>query len=188
MRQITMPDLCLRAFGKKDAAAFASIARESALHADRWMGWCHPHYTEAQALEWFAVCAQERAFQTAYEFGIFNKESGELSGAAGINMIDRIHRRCNLSYWVAPRWQGQGIATTVVSALTQYAFTELGLLRVELVIALDNLASRRVADKAGAQLECLARNRLYLNGSAVDAAMYSLIPGEVCRASCLIQT
>lgn len=188
MQQITISDLCLRAFEKKDAAAFAAMVRDTAMSADQSMDWCHPDYTEAQALEWFAVCAQERAFQSAYEFGIFNKESGELSGAAGINMIDRICRRCNLSYWVAPRWQGQGIATTVASALTQYAFSELQLFRVELVMAMTNLASRRVADKAGAQFEGLARHRLYLNGSSVDAAIYSLIPGEVRIASCLTYT
>ncbi|MBC3811895.1 GNAT family N-acetyltransferase [Undibacterium aquatile] len=55
------------------------------------------------------------------------------------------------------------------------------------MIAIANLASRRVADKVGAQLECLARNRLHLNGNSVDAAVYSLIPGEVRAASCLIQ-
>lgn len=183
-----MPDIFLRALEKNDAAAFAAIARESAINADPWMGWCDRQYTEEQALEWFAVCTQERAFQTGYEFGVFDKESGQLLGAAGVNMIDRIHQRGNLSYWVAPRWQGQGIATTVASFLTQYAFTELRLLRVELVIAIANLASRRVADKVGAQLECLARNRLRLNGNSVDAAVYSLIPGEVRAASCLIQT
>jgi RimJ/RimL family protein N-acetyltransferase len=64
----------------------------------------------------------------------------------------------------------------------------LQLFRVELVMAMTNLASRRVADKAGAQFEGLARHRLYLNGSSVDAAIYSLIPGEVRIASCLTYT
>jgi hypothetical protein len=89
MQQITISDLCLRAF-EKDAAAFAAMVRDTAMSADQSMDWCHPDYTEAQALEWFAVCAQERAFQSAYEFSIFNKESGELSGAAGINMMGHL--------------------------------------------------------------------------------------------------
>ncbi|WP_423709220.1 hypothetical protein [Undibacterium sp. WLX3042] len=65
----------MRAFEKKDAAAFAAMVRDTAMSADQSMYWCHPDYTEAQALEWFAVCAQERAFQTAYEFGIFTIKS-----------------------------------------------------------------------------------------------------------------
>ena len=39
-----------------------------------------------------------------------------------------------------------------------------------------NLASRAVAERIGAQFECIARNRLILRGRPVAAAVYSLVP------------
>jgi len=48
---------------------------------------------------------------------------------------------------------GQGIATAAVRLVAQCAFEDLGLRRLELLIAVDNLASRRVAEKVGATFE-----------------------------------
>jgi RimJ/RimL family protein N-acetyltransferase len=41
-----------------------------------------------------------------------------------------------------------------------FAFAKTGLTRLEIVAQAGNLRSQRVAEKAGATLECLARNRL----------------------------
>ena len=43
----------------------------------------------------------------------------------------------------------------------------------------DNRASCRAAEKAGARFECYARNRLLLHGAWHEAAVYSLVPGDV---------
>ncbi len=49
---------------------------------------------------------------------------------------------------------GQGIATAAVRLIARFGFEDLGLLRLlELLIAADNLASRRVAEKVGATFE-----------------------------------
>jgi len=60
------------------------------------------------------------------------------------------------------------------------AFRDLRLARVEIVGAADNGPSRRVAEKAGAVLEGLARNRLPIHGVPVTAAaVHSLVPADV---------
>ncbi len=45
----------------------------------------------------------------------------------------------------------------------------------------DNTASRRVAEKLGATLECIARNRLMAWGRPHDAAVYSLTTADLQR-------
>lgn len=42
-----------------------------------------------------------------------------------------------------------------------------------------NTASRRAAEKAGAQFECVARSRLQLKGRSYPAAVYSLIKSDL---------
>jgi hypothetical protein len=50
----------------------------------------------------------------------------------------------------------------------------------EIVAAMDDVASRRAAQRAGATLECVAHNRLLRRGVPIAAAVHSLVPGELC--------
>jgi RimJ/RimL family protein N-acetyltransferase len=73
----------------------------------------------------------------------------------------------------------KGVAIAAARLAARFAFRELSLTRVELVALVDNIASRRVAEKLGATLEGVARNRLVHNGVPFAAAMYSLVPGDI---------
>jgi RimJ/RimL family protein N-acetyltransferase len=56
---------------------------------------------------------------------------------------------------------------------------ELGLHRIEIVVAVGNRASQRVAEKVDATYEVVLRHRLRLGETPVDAHMYSLLPDDV---------
>jgi RimJ/RimL family protein N-acetyltransferase len=47
--------------------------------------------------------------------------------------------------------------------------------RVEIVVAVGNHASERVARKSGALHECVARNRLWIRDQPVAASVFSLV-------------
>ena len=63
--------------------------------------------------------------------------------------------------------------------LAHFGFETLALNRIEIVVAVGNLASERVAQKSGALLECVARNRLLIHGVPVPASVFSLVPGPL---------
>jgi RimJ/RimL family protein N-acetyltransferase len=69
-----------------------------------------------------------------------------------------------------------GIATTATLLLSDFGFKQLNLNRIEILVAIENKASQRVAVKAGAMREGLLRNRLLLYGKIHEAVMFSLIP------------
>lgn len=168
--------LLLRPFAATDAEPFSAAVRESVDSMQRWMPWCRHDYGPAQALDWFADCQQTRDAGSAFEFGIFCQHSGVLLGGAGLNDLRPQHRYGNLGYWVRQTRQRQGVATRCVQALATHAFMQLGLQRVEIVVALGNLASEAVALKSGALREGVARNRLHLHGQPVAAHVFSLVP------------
>jgi RimJ/RimL family protein N-acetyltransferase len=60
--------------------------------------------------------------------------------------------------------------------LVDFGFATLGLIRIEIVVAVGNFGSQRAAEKAGAYREGLLRNRIVQRGEARDAYMFSLIP------------
>lgn len=97
-------------------------------------------------------------------------------------MLSRIHpiNRCaELGYWVRSGRTGKGIATAAVVQAASIAFQDLGLKRVEMLIAIGNGRSQPVAEKAGAQREGVPRQRLWVGDQIFDAALYSLLPVDL---------
>jgi RimJ/RimL family protein N-acetyltransferase len=140
------------------------------------MPWCHDSYTADEARQWFTLSSQALADRSAFEMGIFCAQSAEFLGGVGLNQFNRLHNFCNLGFWVRESGQRQGIATRAARTLAEFGFRELGVTRIEIVAAEGNAASNGVAKKLGAQFECVARNRLILQGEPVAACVYSLIP------------
>jgi ribosomal-protein-serine acetyltransferase len=168
--------VCLRPFVAADAEAFARAARESASAVGRWMSWCHAGFSVDEARAWFAICAAELAAGSALELGIFAADGVELLGGIGLNHFIAEHKLCNLGYWVRESRQREGIATGAVCTIARFGFKDLGLMRIEIVVAEGNVASAGVARTAGALYEGLARNRLVVCGVSVPAWMFSMVP------------
>jgi RimJ/RimL family protein N-acetyltransferase len=123
---------------------------------------------------------QARAKGTAFAFVVFDLGDGDVLGRCGINFITRGPAFGNVGYWVRTSRRGQGIAPAAVRQLARFGFERVGLVRLELVIDVDNTASIRVAEKAGAVLEGVLRNRVVGQaGEPRQACMYSLIPERV---------
>ena len=100
-------------------------------------------------------------------------------GCVGINQINRVNLLANMGYWVRASRTGAGIASTAARLASRFGFASLGLARIEIVVLPDDGASRRVAEKVGAQYEGLARSRLLFGDETRDAAMHSLVRGDL---------
>ncbi len=169
-------DLTLRTFEQSDAPWFVGAVLESAETVGRFMPWAVKGYALQDALSWIDHCSQALARGEAYEVGIFQAGTGKLLGGCGLNQFNRAHNYCNLGYWVRQSAQRRGVATTAVKLLSSFAFQQLKLTRVEIVMAENNVASEAVARSAGALFERISRNRLLLPTGPIPGKMYSLVP------------
>lgn len=97
----------------------------------------------------------------------------------GLNFFNRVHQMANLGYWVRTSAAGRGIATQAARLVARFGFDQLGLHRIEILAAVDNIASQRVAEKVGAVREGVLRKRLLINSESRDAVMFSLLPEDV---------
>ncbi|WP_327238826.1 GNAT family N-acetyltransferase [Streptomyces sp. NBC_01317] len=84
-----------------------------------------------------------------------------------------------IGFWTDPAARGHGVATTAVGAVCGWAFRTLGLGVVEWRSEVGNEAARRVAEKAGFQVEATLRRRLVRRGERVDVWVGSLLPEDV---------
>ncbi len=171
--------IALSPFGDADPEIVYPAVRESIAVVSRWLPWCHPGYSIEESRAWIAECARNWESRTAYQLGIFTVADGSFAGSVGINHLVRTNRMGNLGYWLRTSQAGRGYATRAVRLAARYAFDELDLSRLEIVAIPANTASRRVAEKAGAHLECVARNRIVMHGQAYPAAVYSLVPEDL---------
>jgi RimJ/RimL family protein N-acetyltransferase len=98
---------------------------------------------------WLAGYESGRLDGTRDGFAIIEDPGGELVGVAVAPTIDRPARTVELGYVVSAAARGRGIATEALRELTAWAFAELDVLRIELVISSSNAASKRVAASCG---------------------------------------
>lgn len=84
-----------------------------------------------------------------------------------------------MGYWVDPRARNRGVATTAVRAVCQWAVTAAGVELIEWRCVAGNIASRRVAEKAGFLIEGTLRKRRVRDGVRVDEWVGSLLRDEV---------
>ena len=166
-------DVEIRRYSLDDAVAVAEAVRESVAELRPWMPWCHPEYSLEDSRSWLEAQALAFDSRTAFEFATVSA-GGRYLGGCGLNHIDEINHRANLGYWVRSAASRRGVATSAVRALRDWAFDNTNLIRLEIVIAVGNMASHRVAEKVGAVREGTLRRRLLLHGTAHDATMFSL--------------
>lgn len=77
-------------------------------------------------------------------------------------------RGAHIGYWVDQRYANLGIVTEAVKTMTEYAFSVLELHRIEINIRPENIASRRVAEKAGYVFEGERPRFLHIDGQWRD--------------------
>jgi RimJ/RimL family protein N-acetyltransferase len=169
-------DLFLRPFRLDDAPHLRCAVDESLTELKPWMSWAIDGYNEQTAREYITIARARWEEHTFYAFAVMR--GGDLLGACTLSSVHSIYRFCNLGYWVRTSCRGQGIAGRAAKLAARFAFERLGLIRVEIVIALGNHASIRVAKKIGAHDEGILLNRIVVGKSIYDAHMYSLLPSD----------
>lgn len=168
----------IRPFRIQDSRELYEAAWESSAALCSTMTWFRRDYTLRHAKLFVERSATEWAADARYDFAIIDAKDGAFCGSVGLSQIDRRHQFANVGFWVRRSRVGQGIATAAVQLITDFGLMELGLARLEFLVAQSNYASQRVAVKVGAKLEGTLRKRLTLSGVPEHALLFSLIKGE----------
>jgi RimJ/RimL family protein N-acetyltransferase len=174
--QLADTDILLRPFRLSDSIQLYEAVHESLKELKPWMSWATDGYSELTAREYITIARARWDEHTFYAFAITRRE--EILGACTLSSIHPVYHFCNLGYWVRTSCHGQGIAGRAAKLAARFAFEEIGLIRVEIVVAAGNLASIRVAEKIGAHDEGVLLNRMVVGKSIYDAHMYSLLPSD----------
>jgi len=86
--------------------------------------------------------------------------------------------RGEIGYLVAAPARGRGVATRAVRLVSDWAFAEYRIARIEILVHPDNLPSLRVAEDAGYVREGVLRDRIVGDRDRYDGVCFSLLPRD----------
>jgi RimJ/RimL family protein N-acetyltransferase len=164
----------LRPWRIEDVSAVAAACQDPEIA--RWLALVPQPYTEEDARFYVQDCID--APEDRRPFAITDASTGEVVGSIDMR-INRLQTG-HIGYWMTAEARGRGLTTAALRALSRWGIEDLGLGRVELVTDPENIASQRVAEKAGFQREGILRSMLLSrDGSRRDGVMFSLLPDEL---------
>ena len=177
---LTDGDLTLRPLSVADAAGWTEVRRRSAGWLQPWDA-TNPPDSGDEPMSFRAMVRHYRAeSRSGRSLALAVLINGEFAGQVTLGGIAWGSLRSGyIGYWIDQARAGQGYIPRAVALVTDYAFTRLGLHRVEINIRPENSASIRVVEKLGFRYEGLRERYLHIDGDWRDHYSFALCAGDV---------
>ena len=100
----------------------------------------------------------------------------QFAGVIGLVLQPDVYKKgAEIGYWIGEPFWGLGIATMALKLASEYAFDTLGLERLFAGVFEGNVASMRVLEKCGFQLEGISRKAVFKNNKLIDEHRYGKV-------------
>ena len=178
------PQLCirideeteLRIFEERHAQEVAELVDQNRTSLRKWLPWVDDSRSVEDSKAFIRSSLQQFAQNEGFQTGIWYKDT--FAGGIGYQGIDWIDRKVEIGYWLGESFQKKGLMTKACRTLIAYAFTELGLNKVEIHCATENIRSCAIPKRLGFTQEGILRDAQWLYDHFVDTVIYGLLARE----------
>jgi RimJ/RimL family protein N-acetyltransferase len=149
LKEIKTPRLILRPVAFGDEIPLNKAIHNSLEVLQRWQPWAQDPSMETTKnfIQW-GVLSWGAGGIAEFPMVVIHKDDQRIIGASGYNdRTDLSQGLYEIGYWCDVDYQGQGYVTEYVNALTRYALIVLGAKTVMIRMEVDNLKSKRVAER-----------------------------------------
>lgn len=177
VRRIDGEGVYLRAPEPRDYAEWAEVRDKSRNFLTPWEPtWAQDETSRGSYRYKLRRYVEDARDDKAHALFVFRDEDDALVGGVTLSNIRRgVAQTVSLGYWAGEMYAGRGYITAAVRAAVRYAFEDLDLHRVEAACQPDNIASRRVLEKAGFTQEGFAKAYLKINGAWRDHLLFGIV-------------
>ena len=146
----------------------------------RWIHQLPSPYAEKDAREYVVSTDAAWRERIGAFFAVVDCAECSLVGSIALHVLDPELANVEVGYWTAAPARGRGLTTRALRLLSRWALDEAGAQRVQLRADVLNVASLRVAEKAGFTREGTLRASGFNDRQSrrVDYAVFSLLPGD----------
>ena len=166
----------LRELAGEDAGSLYALVDGNRKHLRQWLAWVDMQQGPDDSGQFIEGARKNNKAGVALTLGI--EHEGEIAGVIGFPELDNGNRKASMGYWISSSHQGKGIISRSCERLIEYALTDLGLNRVEVRIAEDNVRSRRVAERIGLAYEGTCRQSAWLYDHFENLAIYAAVADQ----------
>jgi RimJ/RimL family protein N-acetyltransferase len=178
---LTSERLRLRPFEAADAADVHAVWQDERFVRTAPVDYPYADASLETAVQWCTSGMEERRLDgKGVGFAVEPRERGRLVGHVGLFGANWTAKVAEIHYWTAPWGRGNGYAAEAANAVARWALLDAGMARISLYAAVDNAASRHVAEAAGFTFEGVLRSAAPTrDGGRTDAALYSMIRDDL---------
>ena len=167
--------LRLEPLGPEHARDLWTATSSSLPELRRWLQWAR-EVDEASSRAFTERAPEDWAGGRDFAFAVL--AGGRLTGTIALH-APRIESLGEIGYWTRTDMRGRGYATEAAIAIVAFAFDRVGLYRLELRAGVENVASQRVAEKAGFRREGTLRQGCPISTTeGYDCHLYCLLAGD----------
>ena len=140
----------------------------------RYYPWCYRTEDDARAFVGLFLDWQREIPRRRYQLAITRGSDHRLIGNCGIRCNPDKVTQAELGYELNPDHWGQGYATEAAAAILEFAFRQLELQRITSWCIADNVASGRVLERLGFQMQRRSHAAEFFKGRWWDTLHYTL--------------
>jgi ribosomal-protein-serine acetyltransferase len=166
----------LRIYEERHAQEVAELVDQNRAYLRQWLPWLDNSRTVEDSRAFIRSSLQQFAQNEGFQTGIWYRD--KLAGGIGYHPIDWANRKVEIGYWLGESFQGRGLMTKACRTLITYAFVELGLNKVEIHCATDNIRSCAIPKRLGFIQEGILRDGEWLYDHFVDLIVYGMLARE----------
>ncbi len=171
-------DFVIRAYMCGDESLLSESVTISYDHLKQFMPWAKHTQTIGESQSVIAKAMANYSRTEDFMLGIFSPDETTQWGGTGFHLREGPleTRSAEIGLWIRAEFAHQGMGTRVLSAMLNWGFTAWPWERLTWRCDADNIASARVAEKCGMQLEGRLRgHRRKEDGSRVDTLCYAAL-------------
>ncbi len=142
----------------------------------QWLPWLDNNRYFQNTIDFIKISQIQYERNETVQFALMYK--GKVAGVVGFHRIDWLNRSTSIGYWLGEQYQGKGLITKSCSTVLDYSFGRMGLNRIEIRCATENLKSRAIPKRLGFKEEGLIREAEWLYDHFVDHVVYGMLESE----------
>ncbi|WP_030243957.1 MULTISPECIES: GNAT family N-acetyltransferase [unclassified Streptomyces] len=166
--------LLLRPWRDADAPAVHEVFQDPVMH--QWHA--RSADTVAEVAGWIGDWRRAWQEERAAQWAVVGADTDSLLGRVALREIRLVDGSAEMAYWTVPAARGRGIAVRAADALARWALDEVGFHRLELLHAVRNEASCRVATRTGFVFEGIKRKAVLHPDGWHDMHLHARLRGD----------
>ena len=161
---------------EKYAEALFEAVDSNRKHLARFLPWVGNMQSVDDFHNYIKNC--EMLYQQGREMSFAILSDENVVGRIGLHYINAQNKSAAIGYWLTKEAEGKGIIVRSCKALITYGFRELGLHRIEIKAAVENVRSQAIPVKLNFVREGVLREAEMVNNKFLDLILYSMLNRE----------